>query len=108
MAECSVYRDGAELRTRQRLLPVAERQRRFDRTAGRNLDAEGCSLDSEVATAGPNRLFELAEVILRSGIASADPVVRFCEPARLASSTDHNTFDPQRLCGFPCFELIVS
>ena len=56
MAECSVYRDGAKLRARQRLLPVAERQRRFDRTAGRNLDAEGQSLDSELATSGANRL----------------------------------------------------
>jgi hypothetical protein len=31
MAKSSVYRDGAKLRTRQRLLPAAERQRRFDK-----------------------------------------------------------------------------
>ena len=37
MAASALYRNGAKLRTRQRLLPTAGRQRRLNRSEGRDL-----------------------------------------------------------------------
>ena len=70
MAASALYRNGAKLRTRQRLLPPAGGQRRLNRSQGRDLvrkDQEEAKASRRLSVSFLINVFDVGEPVPTSG-----------------------------------------